>query len=157
MHASPSFQMTVRCFSVWRVASLLLVVAATGVVAAWAQRALEPSAMWVGASIAVLALSSVALLAQAWRLQPVSLRWDTQRWHLGFPEASGRGPRSGRLAVSMDLGVWMLLRFKPDDASVLHRGTWLPVQRLGHEAAWHALRCTVYCARPPSLPTAAPF
>ncbi len=157
MHASPSFQMTVRCFGVWRAASLLLVASAVLVVAAWAQRALEPRAIWVWASIAVLVLASMAVLIQAWRLQPTSLRWDTQRWHLGVPGLAGREPRSGHLEVSMDLGVWMLLRFRPADAPVLHRGMWLPVQRLGHEAAWHALRCTVYCARPPSLPTAAPF
>lgn len=157
MHASPSFQMTVRCFGVWRAVSLLLVTVAVLVVVTWAPRALEPRAVWVWASIAVLVLASAGVLVQAWRLQPTSLRWDTQCWHLGIPGHAGHEPRSGRLEASMDLGMLMLLRFRPHDASVLHRGTWLPVQRFGHETAWHALRCTVYCARPPSLPTAAPF
>jgi hypothetical protein len=39
----------------------------------------------------------------------------------------------------------MLLRFTPDAPA---RMTWLPVQRRGLEAQWHALRCAVYSPRP---------
>jgi len=45
--------------------------------------------------------------------------------------------------VAIDAGSWMLLCFIPEGQ---RRPRWLPVQRIGHEAAWHALRCTVYCA-----------
>ena len=157
MHASPPFQMTVRCFGVWRVVSLLLVLPSLTSVGVWVPRALEYFTVWAVFAVTLLAVSSVAVLLHAWRLRPMSLRWDTQRWYLSAVPAAGREPRAGRLTISMDLGVWMLLRFVPDDASVFQRGTWLPVQRLGHEAAWHALRCTVYCARPVSLPTVVPF
>jgi hypothetical protein len=39
----------------------------------------------------------------------------------------------------------MLLNFTPDAAA---RTSWLPVQRLGLETQWHALRCAVYSPRP---------
>ena len=157
MHASPPFQMTVRCFGVWRAVSLLLVLPSIASVGVWAPSALRLFTVWAVVALVLLTVSSIAVLLHAWRLQPTSLRWDTQRWYLGAVPASGREPRAGRLMISMDLGVWMLLRFVADDARVFQRGTWLPVQMRGHEAAWHALRCTVYCARPVSLPTVAPF
>jgi len=155
MHASPAFQMTVHRYGIWRVAAVLLVSSATAAMGAWLVHSRVTSVMW--AALGLLILASVAVLAHAWRLQPVSLRWDSQRWHLGPSSTAGHEPETGRLVVAVDFGVWMLLRFIPDGATVLHRGTWLPVQRRGHETAWHALRCTVYCARPASLPTVAPF
>ena len=158
MHASPPFQMIVRHFGIWRVGVTLLVALATIVVAGWATQALERHAVWVWAAVVLLALSSTLLLTQVWRLRAMSLRWDSQRWQLAISNAAGHEEApSGCLTVSVDLGAWMLLHFKPDHATVLQRGTWLPVQRRGHEADWHVLRCTVYCARPVSLPTAAPF
>jgi hypothetical protein len=157
MHASPPFQMIVRRFGVWRLASTVLVLMVASAVGAWVHRAVEPFAVLAGIAVGALALSSAAILIHAWRLQPTSLRWDTQRWHLGEAGSAGREPSPGRLTVAMDLGMWMLLRFVPDERNLWRRGVWLPVQRHGHETAWHALRCTVYCARPVSLPTAAPF
>ena len=149
--------MTVRCFGVWRAVSLFLVLPSMTSVGVWVPRALGLFTIWAVVAMVSLAVSTVAVLLHAWRLQPMSLRWDTQRWYLGAMPAAEGEPRAGHLTISMDLGVWMLLRFVPDDTSVFQRGTWLPVQRRGHEAAWHALRCTVYCARPVSLPTVVPF
>jgi len=150
--------MIVRHFGVWRVGVTLLVALAAAVLAAWALQALARHAAWVGLAIVLLAVSSTLLLMQAWRLRAMRLRWDSQTWQLVACDVSGHEPvPTGRLTVCVDLGAWMLLHFRPDDATVLHRGTWLPVQRRGHEADWHALRCTVYCARPVSLPTVAPF
>jgi hypothetical protein len=158
MHASPPFQMIVRHFGIWRGAVTLLVAVAVAVVAVWALQAMERHAEWVVMASALLVASSSMLLAHAWRLPAMTLRWDSQQWQLARSDPSGLAPvPSGRLVVSVDLGGWMLLHFKPDDATVLQRGTWLPVQRRGHEPDWHALRCTVYCARPVSLPTVAPF
>jgi hypothetical protein len=105
----------------------------------------------------LFAVSAIAVWLHAWRLQPVSLRWDTQRWHVGVASSAGHEPASGRLTVAVDAGAWMLLRFVPDRRTVWRSGLWLPVQRRGHEPAWHALRSTVYCARPVTLPAAAPF
>ena len=102
------------------------------------QHGISSAAAWVAGTLAVLLVASIAVLAHAMRLQPTRLHWDTQRWHLGN-EARGDVPLAGRLVVAMDLGGWMLLYFVADDAPALRRGTWLPVQRRGHEAAWHAL------------------
>jgi hypothetical protein len=157
VHASPAFQITVRCFGVWRVACAGLVLAAAASMGLWVHRAFESSAVWVWLTLALFMAASVALIAHAWRLRPMSLRWDTQRWHWGAAATTGQEPHAGHMTVSMDLGGWLLLHLTPDEAGLLHRGAWVPVQRRGHEAAWHALRCTVYCARPASLPTAAPF
>ena len=48
------------------------------------------------------------------RRQAISLRWDTQRWNLGPASSVGEEPWPGHLEVSLDLGVWMLLRFEHD-------------------------------------------
>jgi hypothetical protein len=73
---------------------------------------------------------------------------------MGSQNTRGQEPLAGRVGVAVDLGAWLLLRFKAEDTL---RGRWLPVQRRGHELAWHGLRATVYCARPASLPAAASF
>jgi hypothetical protein len=150
--------MIVRHFGIWRAGVTLLVVSAAAVVAVWALQALGRHTLWLMVACALFAASSAMLLAHAWRLRGLTLRWDSQCWQL-FASDTGRRELapSGRLVVCVDLGAWMLLHFKPIDTTLLRRGTWLPVQRRGHEADWHALRCTVYCARPVSLPTVAPF
>ena len=156
MHASPPFQMTIHRYGVWRAAAVFHVSFTTAAVAAWLVHS-HVTVVVVWAVLGLLASSSVAVLVHAWRLRPVSLRWDSQRWYLGPSAPTGQEPDAGRLVVAMDFGAWMLLRFVPDSATMLRPGVWLPVQRLGHEPAWHSLRCTVYCARPVSLPAVAPF
>lgn len=155
MHASPPFQMAVHRYGVWRAAAVFLVASTTAAVAAWLVHSHVMTLVW--AVLCLLVSGSVAVLAHAWRLRPVSLRWDSQRWHLGPLTTTWHEHDAGRLLVAIDFGAWMLLRFIPDSATVLRPGVWLPVQRLGHEPAWHSLRCTVYCARPVSLPAVAPF
>jgi hypothetical protein len=41
----------------------------------------------------------------------------------------------------------MLLKFERDGAPLHRRVAWIPVQRWGMQAHWHAMRCAVYCAR----------
>jgi hypothetical protein len=154
MHAPPSFQITVCRFGVWRVACAGLATLSFAVTAGWAISATRAHPAWLALSVFFLAAAFLGLLLQAWRLAPTSLRWDGQLWHVGPASTTGQEPRSGRLVVALDLGAWMLLRFVAEGA---RRGAWLPVQRRGHELAWHGLRATVYCARPVSPPTAAPF
>lgn len=157
MHAPLPFQMTVRHFGVWRAACAVLCTAAVGMTALWAHAAAAAFPAWLMLSVLVVVGASVALLLHAWRLQPTSLRWDGQLWHLGPAETAGHEPWAGRLEVSLDLGSWLLLRFVPEPGAASRRNVWLPVQRAAHDVHWHALRATVYCARPVSLPTAAPF
>jgi len=99
--------------------------------------------------LAMLASGAVVLAGTGlMRCQPLSIRWDTQRWNLGPEWSAGEEPWPGRLDVALDLGAWMLLRFQPDVATGQRRAQWVPVQRRGMESAWHALRCAVYSARP---------
>ncbi len=139
MQAPPAFSMSVSRFGVWRGISLAALTVAVSAAAAWG---------WSHAGDRPLAslvfLVALPALWHAMRVhQPFHLRWDTQTWHLGV--------WAGHLSVAIDAGNCMLLRFKPEGR---RKSQWLPVQRRGHEAAWHALRCTVYCARRPAEPLA---
>jgi hypothetical protein len=154
MHAPPPFQITVCRFGAWRAACAGLATVAWLVVVAWTMDAVKAHPTLLLLSLLVLVGASLGLLRQAWHLAPASLRWDGQLWHVGPAATMGEEPQAGRLAVAVDLGAWMLLRFGAEGA---RGGAWLPVQRRGHELAWHGLRATVYCARPVSHPTAAPF
>jgi hypothetical protein len=148
MRASPAFQVVLDRFGVWRWAVLGFALSGACVMAAWlaAQPASVPAAMrWL---TALVAFAVLGLGACASRVQPVSLRWDGQLWHLGPPASAGHEPRSGELRVLIDLGPWMLLRFEPAASTWRHRATWLPAQRRGLESQWHALRCAAHSPRP---------
>jgi len=148
MRASPAFQVTVERFGIWRAVVLALLSAAAATLSAWllSEAGSTPVALLVPVGLAGAALvASAALLL---RCRPTSLRWDSTQWHLGAPGTAGDEPHTGRLAVAIDLGGWMLLRFEHDLTRRWRRTTWLPVQRRGLESQWHALRCAVYCARP---------
>jgi hypothetical protein len=89
------------------------------------------------AVVAMAALGMFALAVSLWRVPAQTLYWDGRAWQLDAVP--------GELRVAIDLGPWMLLIFTPDAAA---RASWLPVQRLGLETQWHALRCAVYSPRP---------
>ena len=82
-----------------------------------------------------------ALAVSLWRVPVQSLRWDGKVWHLDTA--------AGELKVAVDLGPWMLLLFTPQAPG---RASWLPVQRRGLEAQWHALRCAIYSPRAADQP-----
>jgi hypothetical protein len=148
MRASAPFQVTIRSFGYWRAAVACLLAASAGSMIAFAMAHGESApAAW---RLTGLALSIAIVLGGAGLLRcpPMSLRWDGQCWHLGPAASAGEEPASGRVVVCLDLGAWMLLRFEHE---VTVRGAhirWLPVQRRGMEAHWHALRCAVYSSRP---------
>ena len=95
---------------------------------------------------ALSALSIVVLGASLiHQASATHLRWDGLAWHLG---PIGDAATAGELQVVLDLGPWMLLRFGATLPDARARTLWLPVQRRGLEAEWHALRCAVYSPRP---------
>jgi hypothetical protein len=135
MQAPPAFSLSVSRFGAWRGLCLMVATAAVGVASAWAWA-------WFPAEPFTLLLPLLALAAA----MPVCrapaafhLRWDSQGWFLDG--------RAGALAVAVDAGGGLLLWFVPKGARVAR---WLPVQRAGHEGPWHALRCTLHCARQPT-------
>ncbi len=148
MRASAPFQATIRQFGYWRAAVAVLLMASTGSMAAFALAHGEsaPLAWRIGGLVAslMIVLAGTRLLS----CQPMSLRWDSQRWHLGPESTTGEEPFAGSVDVCLDFGAWMLLRFEHDVTFGRARFSWLPVQRRGLEAHWHALRCAVYSSRP---------
>lgn len=147
MRASPAFQLTIRRFGVWRCAIAVLLLASVGSLVAFALAEGESTPVAIRA-ISLAASAAIVLAGVThMRCQAVSLRWDTQRWNLGPASSVGEEPWPGHLDVCLDLGVWMMLRFKHDLTPGGRRTHWIPVQRHGIESAWHALRCAVYSAR----------
>jgi hypothetical protein len=141
MRASPAFQCVLNRFGVWRTAVAALAGTSVALLLVWLWARGEPPPLlgrvaWICAVLAVPALA-----ASLMRMPPVTLRWDGQQW---WVEAN-----AGEIDVALDLGGWMLLRFRPVSAARRERSPkWLPVQRRGLEAQWHALRCAVYSPRP---------
>ncbi|HJV60912.1 MAG TPA: hypothetical protein VJ743_08185 [Albitalea sp.] len=148
MRASPALQIGIRRFGLWRGFVVVLLATGAAATAAW-MLAVEGALPDGLVPVAVLGAAAACLLAsRLLRCPPLSLRWDTQNWHLGPFAKAGEEPWAGDLSVAIDLGSWLMLRFVHEITPGRRRVHWLPVQRAGLEAQWHALRCAVYCARP---------
>ena len=154
MHAAPALQVDVLRFGVWRAAIGGLITTCLAVVCLWWARAHHEPA-WLHLALTAAALLAVAGASTRLRSRPFRLRWDGERWHVGPANARDAEPWVGAVGVAIDFGGWMLLRFAPVSApehapaSGLRRCPyrWLPVQRRGLEAQWHALRGALYSAR----------
>jgi hypothetical protein len=133
MRAAPPCAVTVARFGAWRGGVALLSALSAAVSVAWVVLRLELAAPWLPSLMA--AAAAAALSAASTRRASVALRWDGQTWFVGESACV--------LDVMIDAGPWLLLRLS-GDARVL----WLPVQRGGLEASWHALRAAVYSPRP---------
>ena len=156
MRASAAFQCELNRFGVWRAAVATVAGAGVVLLLVWLSTRSEATspfglAAWSGTIFAVPALAASLMHQPA-----LTLRWDGQHWWLA---RLGRSPRAGAAAqadpiagevdVALDFGGWMLLRFRPVAAAGRRRvPRWLPAQRSGLEAQWHALRCAVYSPRP---------
>ena len=158
MRESPVFEVRLHRFGAWRAAVAAVALAAVAALLAWAfaTAAASPAGRdeFLVASIAgaLTAATIVAALSLARVPSGVLSRRDGA-WSFA-PE--GGASRSGRLAVAIDWGSFLLLRLEPPHGPTL----WLPVQRRGLEHDWHALRCAVYSppriAAGPATATAAP-
>ena len=146
MRDSPTFQVAIRCYGGWQAAVAVLGVAALTTLLAWLWElgSARSAVDWLLASTgAVVIAAAFGCIAQ----RPLSLRWDTRVWWLGSADGAGDEAASGQVDVPVDFSVWMLLRFTRAPCRRWDRVTWIPVQRRGLEAHWHALRCAVYTAR----------
>ena len=142
MQAPPALSLSVSRFGAWRGLCLMAAAAAVGAAAAWAWSRFPAEPF-------LAAWGLLALAAAAWACRtpaPFHLRWDSQGWRVDG--------RAGSLTVAVDTGNGLLLRFLPEGAWFAR---WLPVQRAGHEVAWHALRCSLHSARRPAPRVAADF
>ncbi len=155
MQAASAVQVTVQRFGVWNTALGLVSATALSAVATWLVTRHDELPGWSGvllmASVLVGVLGAVDLL----RRWPIRLLWDTQRWQVTDPGLGTGSIDVCELRVVLDLGGWMLLKFRCDAPRRTLRRGWIPVQRRGLESHWHALRCAVYAhaaasVRPPT-------
>jgi hypothetical protein len=116
---------------VWRALLAGVPALATDVAATWLLAHLEQD-LWP-AAVAAAAVGLLAWLTSCGA--PVQLAWDGQQW-----QADGR---PGRLDLMLDLGPWMLLRWRGDAPTL-----WLPVSARAAGAHWHGLRVAAYAAAP---------
>ena len=150
MRASPACQVTLEHFGWWRAGVGLLAACSFAAAAGWlfSSRERLPLVMLAGLLLGTLWVVGASVLLM--RREPLSLRWDSQTWHLGPAASVGEEPWPGQLSVALDFGAWMLLCFRHQPAGAGGGVTWIPVQRSGLRTAWHAFRCAVYSARPES-------
>ena len=60
----------------------------------------------------------------------------------------GATGRAGEPDVAIDLGGWMLVRFRCAHAeSRVGRIRWVALQRQGSNESWHATRCALFASR----------
>ena len=150
MRTAPALQVALTRFGIWRAAVLVLTLLGTLTLTGWLAGHEGWGGAAKGAAMALIAALLWALGLSLMRLPARRLNWDGQRWALLDTAAGGTEPIAGEISVAIDLGPWMLLRFRPSASSAWWpsmQSTWLPVQRRGIEPQWHALRCAVYSPR----------
>jgi hypothetical protein len=151
MRESVFFEVRLRRFDVWRIAVGAVAVVTLATLTAWTL-AIAPSRDGRDVSLVVLAaaglaIATLAVAASLLRVEGGVLACSDGAWT--FSADSG-AVRAGALEVAMDLGPFLLLRVGSAPPAA-----WLPVQRLGLEREWHALRCAVYS--PPAAAAASPI
>jgi hypothetical protein len=120
----------------------------------WA--AARPGPFSAAVMVAIL-VYSIGLAWQTRRPRRWRLEWDGSAWQLsGGARAADPAPMSGpaQVSVALDFGDALLLRATTDTSGAAvpphpfgRRSVWLPLQRQGHAAQWHALRCALHSAR----------
>ena len=149
MRAAPAIQVVVNRFGAWRAAMLALALSGTLSVVGWLVGqeglALANQVLAMAAAMGLLLWLGLSLA----RVPAAELSWDGQCWTLRPTTPTHTEPVAGEISVAVDLGPWLLLRFRPATSSRWRPPSWLPVQRVGIEPQWHALRCAVYSPRPP--------
>lgn len=146
MRASSPIDIELNRDGLWLGAVVALVLASGATIAAWIVFGDGTVPIAASAATVGFALAAAALALSAARSPGARLRWNGARWQLGRDAGLPDDLVEGDVAVAIDLGVWMLLRFVAD--AVDGGGvTWLPVCRRGLEARWHGLRCAVFSPR----------
>jgi hypothetical protein len=152
MRSAPAFELDWRSGWAERAACAALGAATAGAVAAWLGSYVDAGAAgrlgWLAGG------SAVALVGGClgWALTPRQagrVAWHDGHWTVKF---AGMAPQEGSLQPMLDLGSWLLLRFRPLPAG---RARWLRVGRAGAGAAWHPLRATLFAPSRAQRPDAA--
>ncbi|MBK7529564.1 hypothetical protein [Piscinibacter sp.] len=147
MPDSNALSIQIRTAAAWRFGTAALTLAASLSLGWWFVTAFErdsPGWIWLGLP-ASLALGAAA--AMHW-IRSGQLRREGEVWRLadGAPGSAEETP--GSVAVALDGGHWMLLRFRATPAGSRRHVRWLALSRRDLGGQWHALRCAVYSPRP---------
>jgi hypothetical protein len=156
MRERPSCAVELRCFGVWRWAVALVAATAMAAMAAWAGLALanhSSDSAAIAAVATALAGLSLWLAASLARVDGGTLACVDGCWTFAYKRRGVDRIEAGALAVALDLGSFLLLTLTRTAGPRRLARRWLPVQRRGLEADWHALRCAVY-SPPPATPDA---
>jgi hypothetical protein len=156
MRAPPPVEYTSALGRAWRTALSLLVGASVAVPLAWVlpqvasqEGSRQPDPLFallanpmaqgiVAAWVGLLAVAAFWLSRRVTTASERTLRWDGQDWLL--PGGAGGGPdQRGDAALMLDLGPWMLVRFRPC-AGGFRGSSWLAFTLAGDLARWAALR-----------------
>jgi len=149
MRTAPAARFTLAAGRTPRVLVSAISALAAGSAALWAARKMAWPGEVSSAGAVAAALVVFAMLMAYHQCAAVSLRWDGGLWQLA--RADGAVETPGDLAVVVDIGPWMLLRF---DAGPGVSPLWLSAHQSGVKPRWHALRCAVYSPRPAATPDA---
>jgi hypothetical protein len=148
MRAAPAVQLDVEVGLCWRVALWALVCVAIAAAVGWAL-AVSTAVAW---AIVALAAAYAGWLGRVGaRPRRARLGWDGAGWVL--LEQDWHEPQRGEVAVALDFGDALLLRFTAPPGS-RRRARWIALQRSA-SMPWHALRCALYSPRPASAGEAA--
>jgi hypothetical protein len=148
MRAPPPVEFRSAPGGAWRAALYVLVGVAVAVTIAWALAYLRvPGGPALQAAV-VLACSAAGIVAvrQVRGAGDVgrTLLWDGQDWVLA---RDGEPDRRGDATLMLDLGPWMLVRFRSAGTAGGHANAWLPLAATGDAAHWAALRGALWNAR----------
>jgi hypothetical protein len=144
MRAAPPVQALSCSAGPWRSFQLALCASSAAVAAGWAAATLwEPGAVALAAGLTA-GLAAGLAARRAVPVHLVQLAWDGSTWWLRPPDAESR---PGQVALMLDLGPWMLVRFSPAGAG-RHGAVWLPLSRRDAAAAWPALRVALHAPQP---------
>lgn len=148
MPVAPSFSLTLQSTARERALLVVWCALAGGVSAAWL--ALHAWPLVTGRPAfegLALAAASAAGLPAAWggwcaaAAAPSRLTWDDGIWTCSAVDDARAAPSSGWLEPMIDLGVWMLLRFR---SAGPRRTRWLVADATQAGAAWHPLRAALF-------------
>jgi hypothetical protein len=126
---------------IWCRAVTAVLAATAATIATWCVTSGDVVSLWMRASVAVASLALAVWILRLLVAAPAGLRWTGAAWEL-LP-AGGCEPVRGNPTVALDFGGWMLLRFVAEGSGHV---VWLPAERRGDAAAWHALRTALYSA-----------
>ncbi len=148
MRGSPPCAVTLCRFGVWRWAVVVVAAAALASLIAWVLLAPSGQLAWGRVAIALAGAATLALAVSLLRVAAGALLWDGSTWTFADAARRQAAPTAGELEGAIDLGSFLLLRFKPQDAPGWRSVRWLAAEQRGLEHEWHAFRCALYSPRP---------